>query len=106
MGRLLHDTHDDADTQVECPGGFGCGELPRAVAHVVREFVEAILEVVWLRLTSSLPASRYQQASYVWRWNVVSGTKDNRASTISSYDSRERITLVEGVLFLAYAFGR
>jgi hypothetical protein len=37
---------------------------------------------------------------------VVSGINDNRASTIWSYDSRERITLVEGVLFLAYAFGR
>jgi hypothetical protein len=68
VGRLLHDTHDDADTQVECPGGFGCGELPRAVAHMVREFVEAILEVVWLRLKSSLPASCYQRARYVWRW--------------------------------------
>jgi hypothetical protein len=68
VGRLLHDAHDDADTQVECPGGFGCGELPRAVAHMVREFVDAILEVVWLRLKSSLPASCYQQARYVWRW--------------------------------------
>jgi hypothetical protein len=67
VGRVLRDAHDGADTQVECPGGFGCREWPRAVAHVVRESVEAILEVVWLRLTSSPLSPRYQQASYVWR---------------------------------------
>jgi hypothetical protein len=34
----------------------------------ILEFVEAILEVVWLRLTSSLLASCYRQACYVWCW--------------------------------------
>jgi hypothetical protein len=37
---------------------------------------------------------------------ILFGINDNRAAATQSYGALERITLVEGVLFPTYAFGR